>query len=412
MPDSNTSIGGRVKELRRRHALSQEALADAAKVSVAVVRKIEQGGTARMETYHALARVLGVRTVWFANPATPAPAEAAHDELLLADIRSAIIPPVDITGRPMRLGYDTVDADTADLRRLRTATDRAALAYHHDRYDDLASIIPALVRSAHHHVEHFDGDEEAEARRIRADILSIGGRYLIQVREHDLALAALRASLEDAVAVGDMPLAASAVASQAWAMMRQGRLTEVETLCVTTAEQIEPKVSGASVVDLSAWGWLLIRAAAAAARNNRPDAAREYAQIAHTAGARVGAQRQNVLSYSTFGPIDTMYSAVEVEMTAHEPARALGLAKTRPRGVGSTDPNTASRHRLTIADAQIQVGDPDRATDILMTLKAKHPEWLRQQQAGRDVVRKLLASRARTLSGPQRELADFMDVEG
>jgi len=403
-------VGDRVRELRRRRGLTQEELAERSGISKTVIAKIEQGGSARMETYHQLARTLGVRTVWFADPAGPEPSESARDELVLADLRSAINPPIDITGRPY---YGTADADTADLTRLRAATDLAAAAYHGDRYDDLAAIMPALVRSAHHHVAYYDdGPEQIEARRLRSDILGLGGRYLIQVREHDLALIALRSSLEDAAHIGDLPLAASAISSQAWAMMRQGRLTEVEELCLRTADQVEPKMSKATPAELGAWGWLLIRAAGAAARNNRPDEARDYAHTAHLAGLKLGRQRDDLPGYKTFGPLDTAFAGIEAEMTAHEPGKALALAKRAPRGAGKVDTSTKSRHLLTIADARLQTGEPDKATAILVRLRREHPEWLRYQQYGRDVVRKLLGTRSRTLTGEQRMLAEFMNVEG
>lgn len=403
-------MGDRVRELRRRRGLTQEELAERSGISKTVIAKIEQGGSARMETYHQLARTLGVRTVWFADPASPEPSESARDELVLADLRSAINPPIDITGRPY---YGTADADTADLTRLRAATDMAAAAYHGDRYDDLAAIMPALVRSAHHHVAYYDdGPEHAEARRLRSDILGLGGRYLIQVREHDLALIALRSSLEDAAHIGDLPLAASAISIQAWAMMRQGRFSEVEDLCLRTADQVEPKMSKATPAELGAWGWLLIRAAGAAARNNRPDEAREYASLAHTAGTRLGRQDSQQPGYRTFGPADTVIAAVETEMTGHQPGKALELAKRAPRRAGKVNASTLNRHRLTLADARLQAGEPDKAEAILTRLRREHPEWLRYQQYGRDVVRKLLGTRSRTLTGEQRQLAEFMNVEG
>ena len=61
--------------------------------------------------------------------------------------------------------------------------------------------------------------------------------------------------------------------------MRQGRFGEVEALCVASADAIEPRMSRATPGQLAAWGRLLVRAAAAAARNNRPEEARENARF-------------------------------------------------------------------------------------------------------------------------------------
>lgn len=410
MSDGTTSIADRVRGLRRRRALTQEELAERAGLSLTVVKKIERGGTARMETYHQLARALGVTTVWFVSAAPPEPAEHSHDELALAEMRSAVSPPISLTGRTL---YGTADADTADLTRLAAAINSVAAAYHADRYDDLAVFVPALVRSAHHHVDHYDdGSDRLEALRLRADITGLAGRYLIQVRAHDLALTALHSSLRDAVEIGDVPLAAAAVSSQAWAMMRQGRLEEVERLCVVAADEIEPKMSTATPEQLSAWGYLLMRAAGAASRNNRPAEARELAAIAHTAGSRLQTQHHGLPGHKTFGPLTTALAGVEVEMVDRQPERALELSQSIPREVGRTDASTWHRHRLDVAAALVETGDPAEAAGIMTQLRVEHPEWLRYQQYGRDIVRKILALQPRTLTEDQRSLADFMNVEG
>ncbi|MFJ3927545.1 helix-turn-helix transcriptional regulator, partial [Streptomyces sp. NPDC090022] len=47
-----TELADNVRKYRRRAGLSQEELAHAAGVSPGTVRKVEQGGTVRMETLH------------------------------------------------------------------------------------------------------------------------------------------------------------------------------------------------------------------------------------------------------------------------------------------------------------------------------------------------------------------------
>src|SRR5262249_36141627 len=155
-------------------------------VSVGSVRKLEQGGQVRMDTLHKLARALNVVTVTFAAPTSPEPSEASPDEMVLADIRSAISPPIGVDGQPI-LGVAA--AFEPDLRELGRTVNLVAAAYHADRYDDLASVVPAVLRSAHFHVTAFDsGREHEEALRLRADITGMAGRYLVQIRAHDLAL--------------------------------------------------------------------------------------------------------------------------------------------------------------------------------------------------------------------------------
>lgn len=404
-----SSISDRVRELRRRRGMTQEELAEHSGLSLAVVKKLEQGGTCRMETYHQLARALGVTTVWFASAGSPEPAEASVDDVVLADMRSAINPPVGFAGRPL---YGTADGDHPDLARLAQAVGSVATKYHADAYDDLAKLMPALVRSAHHHVEVYDsGDRRNEALRLRADVTGLTGRYLIQIRAHDLALIALHASLRDALEIGNVPLAAAAVSSQAWAMLRQGRLAEVERLCVTTADQIEPKMSKAIPDELSGWGYLLLRAASAASRNNRADEAREYARAASSAGARLGRQHEDLAGHVAFGPLTPALLGPEIELLDGHPDRALELARDVPRDVGAGNTSGWDRHRLDVARARTQTGDPEKATEIMHAIRVEHPAWLRYQQYGRDITRELLDARPRMPAREMLDLADFMGVE-
>jgi transcriptional regulator with XRE-family HTH domain len=405
----DASISERVRNLRMRRGLTQEELAERSGLSTQVIRKLEQGGTCRMETYHQLARALGVQTVWFVSAAAPEPREAAVDDMVLADMRSAINPPVGLAGKPL---YGTADGDDPDLERLRQAVSSVAVKYHADAYDDLAAMMPSLVRSAHHHVDAYDGGaDHREAVRLRADITGLTGRYLIQIRAHDLALIALHASLRDALQIEDIPLAAAAVSSQAWAMLRQGRLGEVERLCVDSADEIEPKMSKATPDELSGWGYLLLRAAAAASRNNRASEAREYARAAAAAGTRLGRQHEDLAGHVAFGPVTPALIGPEIELLDGRPDLALELARDIPRDGGVGNTSGWDRHHLDIARAKAQTGDPEKATEIMEGLRSQHPNWLRHQQYGRDVTREILSTRPRRLSESMQNLADFMGVE-
>lgn len=401
---NDTSIADRVRELRRRRGMTQEELAAQAGLSITSVRKIEQNGTARMETYNALGRALGVRTVWFMTADSPEPAPSRHRDGVLADIRSAINPPAGLKGRLY------ADDDTPpNLGMLERAVNSVANAYQADRYDDVARMAPALVRSAHVHVHTLDGDQHRHARRLRGDVLQLTGRYLIQIREHDLALIALRDALTDAVEAGDQALAAAAIGQQSWALLRQARFDEVEQLCVTTADEIEPRISKATPDQLSAWGRLLIRASAAAARNNRISEARELQAVAESAATRIKGEYETVERVK-FGRVTVGMNGMQNELITGNPDRALELADALPRDGGGANPTTRNRYALDQAKAHVQVGDADKATAILSELRRTNPNWLRYQQAGREIAEDILEVPKRMPTAEQRELADFFGV--
>lgn len=285
----------------------------------------------------------------------------------------------------------------------------AAGAYHADRYDDLASFLPALVRSAHWHVDGYRGEaQQNDALRTRADVVGLAGRYLIQIRAHDLALIAMHVSLKDALEIGDMPLAAAAISGQAHAMLRQGRLAEVERLCIEAAEELEPQLSKATPDQLAAWGWMLLRASAAAARNNRPEEAREYHGVATGAAAPLRREHRTV-DYKTFGPLTVALKGVENALIGGDPSKAIELSNPLEQSRDMT-PEEWNRHLLDRACAYVQVGDPDRAMDTLHEVQARSPHWLRYQQLARDTFRAASRTRVRPLTDSQRAMADSLGI--
>ncbi|MFB9962700.1 helix-turn-helix domain-containing protein [Sinosporangium siamense] len=398
-------MGDRLRELRKRRGLTQEELAHASNLSLQVVKKIERGGSARLETLHQLARTLDVVTLTFVGSTSPEPKED-NDVAVLADLRSAITPPVGLTGRPI---YGSSDGDDLDLERLLRAVKLAEGAYRTNRYDDLASFLPALIRSAHHHVDGYASNQShRDALRLRADVVGLAGRYLIQIRAHDLALVALHASLRDALDIEDATRAAAAVSGQAHAMLRQGRFHEVERLCSETAAQLEPQLSKATPGQLSAWGWMLLRASAAAARNNRPKEAMEYQGIAAAAAAPLRHEHATV-DQKTFGPTTVALKTIENALVSGAPDKALALSSTLSRTDDLTNEEW-DRHLLDRARASVQTGDSEAATELLVELRRRSPQWLRYQQPARDTLREILATRNRRLTEQQRILADHMKI--
>lgn len=360
-----------------------------------------------METLHKIARALDVTTVTFVSAASPEPREESVEEAVLAEMRAVIQPPVGLTGSAL---YDTADGDEPDLSRLRQAISAVSTAYQNDRYDDLARFVPALVLSAHFHVDAYDGDaRQRDAKRARADVLGLAGRYLIQIRGHDMALTALQASLQDALAISDMPLAVAAIAGQAWAMLQQGRFREVERLSAEVAEQIEPRVSTASADELSAWGRMLLWASTAAARNNRPDEAKTYLATATAAAAPLDHEHCTP-DDTTFGKAQVALKGPQNALVAGQPDRTLRLS--RDLSGDGLKPTVWHRHLLDVALAHVRTGDADRATGILSGLRHSSPLWLRYQQPARDITREILAARPRMPTEEQRALAAFMNVEG
>lgn len=398
--------GDRLKDARRRRGLTQEALAERANLSVGVIKKLERGGTGRLETYHALARALKVRTSALLEPAGPHHTRRSDDDNIdLMPLRQAITPPITAMGRLSPT--NTVEVEP-DLPLLEQTAHELALAYHRDVYGTVAELLPGLVRSAHATVQHFDnGAEHAHALRVRSDVLQMAGRYLTQVRAYDLAHIALRDAIQDAVRIGDLGSVASAVYQQGWLLMRQGRLDEAEQVSIATAEAVEPRISRASRRSLGAWGKLLVHASAAASRNNRPQEAREMLRLGRTAGAALTSG--TVVAESSWGRFDwrtVAFQGIENHLVARRPDRVLRLSE---RLAGAGDTVFMRRHLLDVAQAHAMLRQRDEALGVLERLCAETPEWLRHQRMATETFQDVQRLGGR-VTRRQRELAVFFDA--
>lgn len=408
---TNDDIGRRIADLRARRGLTQEELAEFSGVSISVIRKVEQGrGGARMESFHAIARALDVVTMMFVPSATRAPDPIEHEDvrdLILADLRAAVLPAVALADS------DTVEdlcSEAPDLQRLRKATRSLVDAYHGNRYDFVAQIAPGLIRSAHLHVATAPHGQIDDAVFLRADLFKMVARYLVQVRENDLAFIVLRSALEDARRVGNQPLAAMIIGSCSRIMLRQTRFDQAERMVVKLADEIEPKVSTATPNQLAAWGRSLLWASAAASRNNRPQEARDYLAAAASAAARLGSEQMDLVGHESFGPLTVATKGPENEMIAGNPGRVLELSNELPRGVGKMTPAGWQQHLLYRAHAFVLMGKVHEATNVLSGLRRTASEWLRQQRLSREVTQDLISSCKGTVNEEQMQLANFLGV--
>ncbi|WP_049566927.1 helix-turn-helix domain-containing protein [Streptomyces sp. SBT349] len=403
MPDS-TVPGDRLREIRLLRGLTQEEAAERSGLSLPTVKKIEQGGSARIETYHALARGLRVRTSELFEPGGPRRREHADDDRIdLLPMRQAVAPPLGPGGH---LHVDTVEVEP-DLGQLRVTARALDEAYHRDDYITASRMLPPLIRSAHTAVRHYEGGpQHADALRLRSDALQQAGRLLTQIRVYDLAQLALRDAMRDSAAAGDVLAEAAAVDLQGWALVRQARLDEAERSALATAEAIEPRLSRASRDELAVWGRLLVRASGAAARNNRPQEARDILQVARAAGSALG-PRTGGAGYKSgaFNHLSAAYQGIENHMIADRPDRVLGLSERIAAADASTS-NTRHRHLLDVARAHVALRQDSDAEDVLAALHGESPDWLRHQQMASEVFADLLKKRKR-LTGRQRRLAQF-----
>lgn len=405
------SVGEHLARLRRQSKVTQEQLAETSGVSVEIIRKLEQGArdSARLDTLHALARALAVPTTALIGDASRAAArnEPDHRPLSLAEIRRAVAPVRGLTGAlsPAPTG------DPLPLDSLRVRLGTIDRLYQSNDYAATLTALPTLLLDARVTAETASDADRPAAYALLARSRHLTGNLLIQLRAGDLAQIALTEALDAAQRAGDRVVGATVIQGMCWLLMRQGRLAEATELAISTADQIEPQFRRAAPAELSAWGWLLMGAAAAYARDNQPDTAAEVVDAAHAAAVRIGERRPEPGHLMMVGGFDThrvQMQRAENAAVADDPDRVLDLARLVPPGptpVGSS----WQRHRLDVAWAYAQQRRYPEATNTLVELREYAPAWLRQQRYARDIVQSITERRRRAMSA---ELADLASLVG
>ncbi|MET8552236.1 helix-turn-helix domain-containing protein [Micromonospora zamorensis] len=405
------TVGERLAGIRREAKVTQEQLAERSGVSVEVIRKLEQGsrGAARLDTLHALARALGVSTSALLGDASQAAARAEpdHQSLSLAEIRRAVVPLRGLTGVPM-VAVTNEPPSLGTLRANVHATDRA---YNAGDYAVALAALPSLLLNVRAAVDLAGDDRQAEAFDLLARTQHLAGGLLIQLRADDLAQTALSGALDAAQRSGDQVVAATVIRTMCWLLMRQGRIGEAAELAVVTADEVEPRLSRATPADLAAWGWLLLSAAAAHARDNRPDDVGDLIGVAAAAAVRIGERVPATDHLMLVGGFDTakvQMQRVEAAAVAGEAGRALELSASVPP-VPTISRSAWRRHRLDVAWAYAELRRYGKATAVLTQLRDTAPTWLRQQRYARDTVDRIAEGRRRAMTD---ELAKLVELLG
>lgn len=404
MPDT---IGARLARRRQLRGLTQEQLATASGVSAATIRKLERDDrtTARVGTLHRLATALGCQTQDLLGTAvTTAPVGPSDDPAGLLAVRMAITPVRPLNGIAERFG------ELATVTQLAESVRAANRLYQADNYAATTDVIPGLVADTATAVREYDGAEKTAALEAHAQALQLAGSTLIHLRQNDLAYEALRQAQEAAEAAGNHVLGGSVIVSLCWLLLRQRRLSDAERIAVATAETIEPSFSKATQSHMATWGWLLLRASAAAVRNNRHAEADDLMRLAAAAAARIG---HDVIDYheywTSFGPTTVAMKSVENAMIEDRPDKALALADTI-HNPGRPTSNNRNRFLLDKVAAKIELRQYAGATEILLSIMRDAPEWLKLQRYAADLTRTLVDKRSRALPPELVELADLMGL--
>ncbi|MFE3761017.1 helix-turn-helix domain-containing protein [Streptomyces sp. NPDC059104] len=387
---SEYSDAERMKTLRG--GMTQEQLAEAAGVSVGVVRKLERGGTASLPSLLAIASALGTDIAVLLGQQAPRRSMDRDERAALRAVSAAT--------HDAAIGIPA-DTTPGTVHELRAIVRRADAAYWSGRYTDLGTLLTRLLPEAKARYDHADHEEKTAAAGVLVDTFQTAGMMANLLGSRDLAYAALTYGRQVAGQAGDDLRDAHLAATTAWVNLRDGRTKQGFTLAAAQADRIEPRMSEHDPDRLSVYGQLVTNAAVAASRGGAPDdTAREYLSQAHAVAARIGAEHARGDHAQPYGPMYAATQAMSIAVALGDTSGALRLMDTVHLDT-SVPLATRARFGLDVALTHLEARRWEQAADALEAVCRLAPGWVRHQMLPGVIISRLAGvsvSRLRTLS--------------
>ncbi|MCP3759675.1 helix-turn-helix domain-containing protein [Streptomyces sp. TBY4] len=365
---SEYTTSERLKTLRG--GMTQEQLAEAAAVSVGVVRKLERGGTASLPSLLSIADALGTDIAVLLGQQAPRRSMDRDERAALRMVSAAT--------HDAAIGIPA-DVEPGTVEELRAAVRRADEAYWAGRYTELGTLLGQLLPEAKARFDAADHAEREAAGGVLIDTFQTAGMAANVLGSRDLAYAALTYGRQIAVQAGDDLRDAHLAATTAWVNLRDGRTTQGFALAAAQADRIEPKMSEHDPDRLSVYGQLVTNAAVAASRGGASaDSAREYLSQAHAVAARIGDEHARGDHAQPYGPMYAATQAMSIAVALGDTSGALRLMDT-VRLDDTVPLATRARYGLDVALTHVECRRWDAAADTLEAVCTMAPGWVRHQ---------------------------------
>lgn len=403
-------IGRRVAYWRGRRRMSQQVFADRLGKSKSWVDKVERG-VRRLDKFsvvYDIADVLqvDVQLLLGKDPERRPDSVTCVDQVEVEEIRAALE------------RYDQISAffhappEPPVLAEMRKAVSHAWLTYQHAKYGVLTRTLPKLLRDAQAADAAFQGEEEGRlAAHLLGQVYQIASSSLRKLGEHELAWLAADRSIAVSQRAGDPLLAGTATYRTGIALLALGRARASLEVNVNIANRLAPGHNGdrATPERLSVYGMLLLQGAMAAARIGDSATVRDLLHGADDAASSLGGECNHY--WSSFGPTNVQLhrAAAAVELgegrIAVETHRQIDMAS-----FGALPPERRAHHYLDLARGYAQLGDIEKASDMLLEGDKLAPAEIRCRPIAHELLGDVLRRTRGTPPQPITELAEHMGV--
>jgi transcriptional regulator with XRE-family HTH domain len=376
-------IGRRVAYWRGRRRMSQQVFADRLGKSKSWVDKVERG-VRRLDKFsviHDIAEVLQVDEQLLLGREQERREGLGVGKVEIAEIRSAL------ERYDQFSPFCSPPAHPPELAELRKAVRHAWLTYQHARGGALARSLPHLLRQAQAADAAYLGTDQAT---VSADLLGqvyqIASSSLRNLGEYELAWLAADRGVSVAQRAGDELLAGMATFRVGLALLAMTRARPALELSVSVASRLAPATGrDASPERLSVYGMLLLQGAMAAAKINDSTTAEDLLCAAEDAASWLGADRNHY--WSCFGPTNVLLHRVAAAVEMGEGRYAIAThEQIGAEGFAALVPERRVHFLLDMARGWAQVGDVNRAGEMLVAGDRLAPAELRSRPVTREIL--------------------------
>jgi transcriptional regulator with XRE-family HTH domain len=389
--------------------MSQQVFADRLGKSKSWVDKVERG-VRRLDKFsvvYEIADVLqvDVQLLLGKDPERRPDSVNCIDQVEVEEIRAALE------------RYDSISAffDTSPnppvLAEMKKAVSHAWLTYQHAKYGVLARALPKLLRDAQAaDTAYAGGDESRAAAHLLGQVYQIASSSLRKLGEHELSWLAADRSIAVSQRAGDPLLAGIATYRVGNALLSLGRARPALEVNVNIANRLAPSNgSDATPERLSVYGMLLLQGAMASARIGDGATVRDLINGAEEAATTLGSDQNHY--WTCFGPTNVQLHRAAAAVELGEGRQAVDTHEGIDAvGFNGLLPERRAHHYLDIARGFAQMGDIERASEMLLEGDRLAPSEIRCRPIAHEVMSDVLRRTRGTPPAPVAELAEAMGV--
>ena len=402
-------IGRRVAYWRARRRMSQQVFADRLGKSKSWVDKVERG-VRRLDKFsvvYEIADVLqvDVQLLLGKDPERRPDSVNCIDQVEVEEIRAALE------------RYDSISAffdnspNPPALTEMKKAVSHAWLTYQHAKYGVLARALPKLLRDAQAADTAYAGAQESrDAAHLLGQVYQIASSSLRKLGEHELSWLAADRSIAVSQRAGDPLLAGIATYRVGNALLSLGRARPALEVNVNIANRLAPgNGNDATPERLSVYGMLLLQGAMASARIGDGATVRDLLNGAEEAATALGSDQNHY--WTCFGPTNVQLHRAAAAVELGEGRQAVDTHENiDAEGFNGLLPERRAHHYLDIARGFAQMGDIDKASEMLLEGDRLAPSEIRCRPLAHEVMSDVLRRTRGTPAAPVAELAEHMGV--